>query len=755
MTRAPRVLLLTVLIAAALAVQARADVFDAISLVSGDPIQQADYAHDPAISGDGQFVVFDGAVGGVNGVWRRELATGRLDEVAGGDAELPSISADGRYVSFTTNQGGQLSAFTDGRQHFEAKAGEAPNVYVRDMSLGALQPGAFRIASAPSGSDEPLRYAPTGFGGPNAAEEYGAVAAGRSAMSADGTKVAFVTTAVSDLTHHPQLEQEETERGETPAPRTPALQVAVRDLQTGVTQLVSVRRDPATGMPAIDPETGEDEPVPTEDGGAYGAVDAEGVVPFFRAQVPAYNRTQKMGASISADGSTVAWMGQQLGEQVASLPGERPEFNRTEPLWRRIAEGELAPTRKVTGGSDPESPACQASGEQSLPSSPVPGDPCQGPFETRITDSIAAAETGVWTGEPEADYVPQLSGDGYTVAFLATAPVLGATRAEAGHSDLYLASMQPGLTRAQALRPLTRLASLVETELATNASITDVGISPNASATQATGQVAFTTIRTVFPLGSPSFISARAASPGLNELYDVDLGNDTLTRVTQGYEGGPAAHPFREEKTDVQDPYIHFSLDDGALSPSFDANGVTLAFSSTASNLVFGDNNTPPGGVKGSEDGADVFVIRRAIFAGGAAEQIISPAPTNPVPDVPWALGATAESLRNGRVRLYLELPAAGTVRASAAASVPVRSASGHAARGAGLRTVATAATASTVPGGLRTLELTLAPRYRELAKRKGGVSANVLVTFTSPGHARLQSRLRVRFELHSKAVKR
>ena len=44
------------------------------------------------------------------------------------------------------------------------------------------------------------------------ARRWGRVAAGRSAISADGSEVAFVTTAVSDLVAYPKLEEEE--RGE-------------------------------------------------------------------------------------------------------------------------------------------------------------------------------------------------------------------------------------------------------------------------------------------------------------------------------------------------------------------------------------------------------------------------------------------------------------------------------------------------------------------------------------------------------------
>lgn len=111
------------------AVPARADIFSPIELVSagtlgGGPTEQAEDAHDSVISSNGAFVVFDGAVGGETGVWRVELATKQIQQVAGGDALLPSVSANGRYVSFTTNRTEpQLVAGTRGLEG-EAPAGE-------------------------------------------------------------------------------------------------------------------------------------------------------------------------------------------------------------------------------------------------------------------------------------------------------------------------------------------------------------------------------------------------------------------------------------------------------------------------------------------------------------------------------------------------------------------------------------------------------------------------------------------------------
>ena len=349
------------------------------SAVPGDPQdQQADHAGDAAISGDGRYVAFDGSFGGRTGVFRRDLLTGAVAVVAEGDAVEPSISEDGRYVSFTTTA----------RLDEENDTNSAPDVYVRDMDRPSSRPCpeqweaseegrqacAFTLVSAVNGSVQGLSYA---YGSDQAFEatHLGSLAAGRSAISADGRYVAFVTSAVSNLANP--------DRPRGPRPRTAGNpRAAGRGAgpgQTRETQLVSVVRDPVSGGPALN-EAGQPEPVPTvSEGGSslYGALYAGGSQPVFP--------SAWAGASISADGSTVTWMGQQIGEQAQLLsPSEivatEPQY--TEPLWRRIGEGPQAPTRRVTGGSDPANPLCAASGETELAKPPTLADPCQGPFDT-------------------------------------------------------------------------------------------------------------------------------------------------------------------------------------------------------------------------------------------------------------------------------------------------------------------------------------------------------------------------------------
>ena len=697
------------------AAPAGADVFGPISLISqsaipGSPYnQQADYAHDPAISGNGQYVAFDGSFGGVTGVWRRELATGAVEQVAGGDAELPSISEDGRYISFTTTQ-----ALTPEDHN------RGPDVYVRDMEPRPGEPQ-YTLVSAVDGSSEGLSYEYTGSSTAFEEEHYGSLASGRSALSADGREVAFVTSAVSNLA----------------GPHTPALQVAVRNLDTLETRLVSVRIGSS------------DEPVSTQEGeDDYGAVftGGAGKAPAFSSPPPygEYATTPPLGASLSADGSTVAWMGDDIGQQTPLLPAETRPPSYTEPLWRRIAPGSETPTRPITGGPDPANPACAASGETVLPGAASSSDPCQGPFATPEGEL-----PGIWAGGGFGELQPRLSADGYTVAFTAQAPLVSlgndfGTSPFGRPSDLYVANMHEGLTRDQAL---TQLTSGAEGDVATEGPILDFDISPDG------GQVAFTTQRTQFPLGSPAYVSAPAGEPGMDELFDADLADDTLTRVTQGFEGGPSEHPHIAVATG-RDVYAY---GDGALSPSFSDNGIELAFSSTASNLVYGDGNTPPAGSSdGPFDGSDAFVVSRILFPATPTPQYVSGAPEPPLAPV-WNLGVTALSRTNGSVLLYVRAPGAGTLRAGAQSAVVIQSprpvrkarrASAARARERGRVATRTVATRATDPkgAGLETLTLALAPIYRSLAGERGGLSATVTVTFAAPGHATLRERIPVTF---------
>jgi hypothetical protein len=702
---------------------AEGDVFGPIGLASagvtpgGAFAQQANSASDTAISGNGRYVAFDGSFAGHKGVFRRDLQTGEVATVAEGDAVLPSISEDGRYISFTTTARLDPANDTNG----------APDVYVRDMSNandapceagGEAPPCAFTLASAVNGSPTGLAYGPGLF---NEAL-VGSVASGRSALSADGRRVAFETTAVSNLANPNRSSSEAIE-----APETPAAEVAVRDLDTDATTLVSVRYDPATGGPALN-GAGQPEPTPAAAEGGFGAVYPSGP------QTPTFP-SPYTGASLSADGSTVVWMGMQIGEQAPLLPGAdsaRGEPLYTEPLWRRIGEADGAPTRRVTGGSDPTAPLCAASGETQLTHPATLLDPCQGPFDT---SGGLNTPPGLWTGGlPNEDYLPRLSANGVTVAFLATArSVASGEEFKAGESsnDLYVVDMRDGLTRVAATRRLTELAGgSVENEALT-APIVDLGVSPHGD------EIAFATKRTVFPLGSPTYTSTTASTAGAFELYDVDLEDDTLTRVTQGYEGQ------RSEPIAGQGSFTG--------SPSFTVDGNLLGFSSTSENLVYGDGN----------GNSDAFVVSRIRFPSNAPTQEVPPAPANPAFSASWQLQATARSRRDGSVLLDVLVPGAGTLRVAAQSAVRIQSAKG-ARGGRGIRRVRTSVATRTVASarvspsatGTKVVSLTLARAYKGLAGARGGLSSTVDLSFSAGGHPTLRQSVAVTFARTARAAR-
>ncbi len=214
--------------------------YDPPQLLSASATAQgADPSDRPALSGDGRYVAFatqsrnlltEADAPGTyrrGGLLRRDLRTGALELVARGalwadgalvdvdppltqGAQQPSISADGRYVAFSTDE--PLTA---------ADTNGAGDVYVRDMDRPIDAPDAYTLVSARDGGNAAATYE-----GPA-----GATVAPRGALSDDGRSVAFVTQAASDLLP-----------GTDP---TPAGEVLVRRLDEHRTLLVSSLRNPA------------------------------------------------------------------------------------------------------------------------------------------------------------------------------------------------------------------------------------------------------------------------------------------------------------------------------------------------------------------------------------------------------------------------------------------------------------------------------------------------------------------------------
>jgi Tol biopolymer transport system component len=637
-----------------------------IELISKSTLEQAESAEAPAISADGRYVAFEGKIGGRWGIFRKDLATGAIVAVSAGSAyenkdpvvsaERPSISADGRYVSFTTKA--PLDPVDDGAESVDK------DVYVADMST---TPPTYELASARDGCDPGISATPCGL---SYAEGEGSVAAGRVALSADGRKVAFVITSKSDLMDQPgQIE-------------TPAGQVVVRNLETDRTTLVSVERDPVTGT-----MTG----LPVEGG----------------AVVAGFGN----GAALSADGSTVAWLGGNLPRQVSLLSDEAMQIAiddgggvtpYDEPLWRRIANGPTAPTRRIIGGSDPLAAGCPAAGTLSDPD-------CQGPFPNLA--NLTNAEQGCssnagWLilGGPAINGVPALSADGRTVALIGQPE---------GFADVFVVDMAEGLSRRQGLRrltgavPIQRPCEAVNPESKNGSGpITAVAISP------AGNRIAFSTSRQQFPLSPPHLATPAPSKQGIEELYLLDLHGETIERLTPANR----AEASTSEK----------GGETGASSLSLDENGEKLAFASDASNLVAGDANGK----------SDVFVVTDPIPSTSLGQTSISAPPGRPQPNRLWRLSASAVSLRDGGVKVRAVVPGAGRLRVKAQALVGAR---------LRRRQVAAAGGRAKQEGLLR-LEITLKPGYRGLAKARPGLPAILQLSFRGPGGKPLHASLNVRF---------
>jgi Tol biopolymer transport system component len=641
--------------------------FGPIGLVSRGSAQQATEATATALSADGRYLAFSGIVGPLAGVFREDLATGAIVPVATGEAAAggpaagaaePSISADGRYVAFTT------SARLDPDDDLQPSS---KDVYVADMS-GALP--SYELASALDGCDPSDSGAHTACGLTYTGAG-GSEASGRVALSADGRRVAFYTTAESNLTEGPA--------GSTPGVPTPPWQIVLRDLDSDRSTLVSVERDSEAGAMTDLPVAG-------------GGMISSGPLESLR------------GAALSADGSTVAWLGTHLPAQVPMAAAEAKTISQLdstpmvydEPLWRRVASGPQAPTMRIVAGDGPADPF---------------------PNLTNKNQGLNSAEG--WLGV-KVDGVPQLSADGRTV-------VLIGNPTEA--TNLFRVDMSAGLTRAAAVHQLTREVVVnaadpgkgvnEEAFVPLNGHIYDLAFSPDGR------QVAFTSARQRYPLSPPNLVGAPPSSLGLVELYAIDFDSETLQRVTHGIGG--IAEPSLAKTGKAANG-------NGASSPSFGGAG-RIAFASTASNLVDGDGN----------EAGDAFLVETAGTPASSGTLLLSAGPPGPRWKQPWRLTLSAFSLPDGSVRLVAVVPAAGRLQAGVGAELD----------GAKRPRKLPTRRAWALKGGSVPIELRLPRRYERFARGKGGLFATARVSFHRKGRKTLHGELQIHFHVHPGKAKR
>lgn len=614
-----------------------------------------------AISSNGSFVAFQTRARNLfpdgdadppgqyreGGIFRSDVASRGLELVADGDfrdeetntlqtrgAQNPSISADGRYVAFSTAQ--RLVA-QDTNQNID--------VYVRDMAVPIRNLGAFDLVSAKDGGDVPASYGPQDSPPPGGAA--GSEVTRGAAISADGQRVAFrVTQPASDLPSRP-------------APDTPPSQVFVRDRGANTTELVTRRSD--DGGPA---------------GGALGP------------------------AGISGDGSTVIWTGTNAPSQTRLIGGENTEPSAFYYLWRRVADGPSAPTRRITGIADPDDPACPPGAQINFNQTST--GPCFGPLAEQ-----EAVRANI------SSQLPGMSADGRRVIFLTgTGPRPNASTGPG--LDAYLTDMSEGVTRKQGTLELTREGSLGDPATG----------SPVGGISTANGgrYVALTSVRTRFSLPTLRFTGRERSVPDARELYVVDLDARTIERVLRSVNGG-----------DIDS--------DVANGATISGDGSRLAFTTSAGNLFFGDGNQR----------ADAFMVTRQPEPGESPP---------PPPETGSGLGliedlgsddgpivtARARSLRNGSVEVLVRVPGAGGVKAEARSRVgkPRRQ-----------RSLAVRTTRARRAGRVR-LVLRPVRRYRREVRRRSRVLSRISVGYVaSRGGRRLRTSVRATFRKPAPAKRR
>ncbi len=570
------------------------------------------------------------------GIFRFDLETRTLVKVADGDLFDEDDNAFLRRGASnpSISADGRYIAFATAEPLVPADANDNGDVYVRDMALATGAPGAFDLVSARNGGNVSATYGPPSI--PIPGGDPGADVSRGVAISADGQLVAFRTDVASDLPASVGLDA------------GPG-QVMVRNRALDTTTLAT-RTEPG-GDPA---------------GGA-------------------------VGAAISADGTTIAWTGGNASAQTRFLTGENPDPGFLYYLWRRIADGPSAPTRRVTGLADPDDPACPPAA--TTPFDQTSTGPCYGP----LTDQEANRAN-------ISAQLPALSGDGYTVAFLTGSGPRPLAFTGPG-LDLYVTDMRAGVSRKQGTVELTR--DTVGNDTATNPPISSIAMSSGGR------YMAIASVRTRFALPALRLTGDPRAVPAARELYVVDLVARTLDRVTRSAVGG-----------DVDADVLN------GLSISTD--GSRVAFASLAGNLFFGDANQR----------ADAFVATRRpdpssqpppSGPNGGPDGTVETDPDRSGPRIT----ARARSRRNGVVTVTVTVPAAGGVKAVARA---------RAGRPRKLRTLATGTVRAKSRGRV---QITLRPvrRYRAELRRRRSIPARIRVTYVaSRGGRRLSTAARVTF---------
>ena len=371
----------------------------------------------------------------------------------------------------------------------------------------------------------------------------------------------------------------------------------------------------------------------------------------------------------------MVWNGQNAVSQTAFIGGEFPDNSVPFYLWRRVADGPSAPTRRITGQVDVDDPGC-AQGSGIVPDATATG-PCYGP----LTGPEGVAPSNI------AGKLPALSADGTRLAFLVGAGPRP-NNSTGQNQDLYVTDMRSGLTRKASTLELTRDSS-------TGTSETDSAI--DGLAMSADGRfAAITTPRIQFLLPSPVFIGANSQVFNFQEVYVVDLQRMEIERAVTGADGGEVNNSASSDL-------------------SLSGDGSKIAFVSSAANLFAGDSNQEP----------DAFVVSRrtgAVDGGGSIGDVSALAETGGGgATVRKRLTIGVRRVRNG-IRVTVRVPGPGVLDARIASTSVRRS-----------RTLSRVRLQARV-SGVQTLVLRPRGRDRRRMRRLGHLKARLLVRFWPAG---------------------
>ena len=323
--------------------------------VSSTGEEGASWSHDPAISFDGRFVVFASLAGnlvgddtnGVYDVFLRDRQTGTTERLSlstagiegDDDSSGPSVSADGRFVVFTSLAANLVSGDTN----------FTFDVLVRDRELGTTE----RVNLSSSG-------------------EQANGSSGSPVISSDGRIVVFTSLADNlvsgDINNH--------------------VDVFLRDLQSGTTELVSV-----------------------SSGGAQGNAESG-------------------WAAVSADGGVVTFTSDATNLVSVDDNDSRDVFARD----RRTGTTELVSLSSVgdQGNGASSAPAVSADGRvvafESWASNLIPGDTNE-ERDIFVRDRVLAtldwaSVSTIGIGGSRANEEPTVSADGSRAVFLSYSPNL-------------------------------------------------------------------------------------------------------------------------------------------------------------------------------------------------------------------------------------------------------------------------------------------------------------------------------------------